>query len=59
MFGGGCGTRTVVCFSRSAKQATSLLGVIAKDEHVGDTACPQMIDHRLERDGVIVREWWE
>jgi hypothetical protein len=57
--GGGTGVRTTVCFSRSPKLAQALHGVIAKDEHRGDTDCPQIIDHRLERDGVVVREWWD
>lgn len=58
-FGGGCGRRVTVCFSRSPKLAQSMLGIIAKDEHTGDTECPQIVDYRLERDGRLVREWWD
>ena len=57
--GGGVGRRIVVCFSNSPQLAQSLRGVVAKDEHTGDTTCPSLVDHKLERDGVMVREWWD
>ena len=57
--GGGVGRREVVCFSRSPKLAQSLQGIIAKDLHEGETECPQIVDHRLERDGKVIREWWD
>lgn len=57
--GGGSGRRVTVCFSRSPKLAQSLRGVIARDDHSGDTECPQIVDHLLERDGVLVRSWWD
>ena len=57
--GGGCGRRVTVCFSRSPKLAQSLEGIIALDDHQGDTCCPQIIDYRLERDGVLIYERWD
>jgi hypothetical protein len=57
--GGGTGTRTIICFSKSPKKARLLQGTIARDEHEGYTECPQIVDHVLERDGIVIYSSWD
>lgn len=56
--GGGSGVATTTCFSRSPKLATSMQGVVIRDER-GDCEVPQLIFVRFERDGKLIFERWE
>jgi hypothetical protein len=58
IFGGGAGTETIVSWSRSPKNATSLKGVTHRTDF-GDCECPQLTFTRLERDGRILFEGWD
>jgi hypothetical protein len=56
-FGGGSGIETIVCFSKSPKRATSLLGQVVRKER-GHCECPQLVREVLEKDGKIIFDRW-
>lgn len=56
--GGGTGIEKIVCFSTSAKRATSLRGTIVRYED-GDCSTPQLVLETLEKDGKIISKKWD
>jgi len=57
--GQGCGSETIVCFSRSAKKATALEGALTR-RYAGDVdGCEIMCDMILEKDGKVIMSKWD